>query len=71
MNKVLTTNCDPTKENASLKNFSPDVESKNFTRKRLQQTRSFSTNYYLCDKINKFEFTDWKKEKKFACEYQH
>ena len=68
---ALTTNRESTKENASPKKFILDVKPTEFTLKRTQAIRSMKRNYYLSDKINKFDFTDLKREKKFAYEYRN
>ena len=65
-----TTNRELNNEIASLKNFIPDVKSKDFTPKRTQAIKSIFKNHSLIDKINKFDFTDSKMEK-FPHEYHH
>ena len=65
MNMALTTSQEPTNEIASPAKFIPN-RSKDFTRQQTQAIRSIRLNYNLLEKINEFDYTDSKMEKKFV-----
>ena len=71
MDMASTTNREPINESASAEKFIPDNKSKSFKHEQTYGTRSISTKFNFIDKINKFDFTDSKMEKKLTSEYHH